>query len=119
MKEVRGGCLCGMVRLVAKGQPLRVGVCHCLDCRKHHGAVFYAAAIFDAEAVAVAGDTAQYRERHFCPTCGGSVFAVSGDECEVYLGCLDEVNVFAPEYEKFVDRRESWVCAVGEGGGAQ
>jgi len=21
---------------------LRVGLCHCLDCRKHHGALFYA-----------------------------------------------------------------------------
>lgn len=39
-----GGCLCGDVRLVATGQSWRVGLCHCLDCRKHHGALFYAAA---------------------------------------------------------------------------
>jgi hypothetical protein len=30
-----GGCLCGSVRIVASGRPYRVGVCHCLDCRKH------------------------------------------------------------------------------------
>jgi hypothetical protein len=41
-----GGCLCGSVRIVASGRPYRVGVCHCLDCRKHHGALFHASAIF-------------------------------------------------------------------------
>lgn len=41
-----GGCLCGSVRIVASGRPYRVGVCHCLDCRKHHGALFYASATF-------------------------------------------------------------------------
>ncbi|RKI33259.1 hypothetical protein D7Y27_35050 [Corallococcus sp. AB004] len=39
-----GGCLCGSLRIVASGRPCRVGVCHCLDCRKHHGALFHACA---------------------------------------------------------------------------
>ena len=42
-----GGYLCGSVRIVASGRPYRVGVCHCLDCRKHHGALFHASAIFN------------------------------------------------------------------------
>ena len=46
MDTITGGCLCGKVRITASGQPDRVGLCHCLDCRKHHGALFYAAAIF-------------------------------------------------------------------------
>ena len=41
-----GGCLCGSVRIVASGRPYRVDVCHCLDCRKHHGALFDASAFF-------------------------------------------------------------------------
>ena len=41
-----GGCLCENVRIEASGSPYRVGLCHCLDCRKHHGALFFAAAIF-------------------------------------------------------------------------
>ncbi len=36
MDRVTGGCLCGNVRIVAQGAPYRVGLCHCLDCRKHH-----------------------------------------------------------------------------------
>jgi hypothetical protein len=40
MDRFTGGCLCGNVRIVASGLPYRVGLCHCLDCRKHHGALF-------------------------------------------------------------------------------
>ena len=29
-----GGCPCGAVRIEAAGAPYRVGLCHCLDCRK-------------------------------------------------------------------------------------
>ena len=45
MDRFAGGCLCGDVRFVAAGRPYRVGLCHCLDCRKHHGALFYAGAV--------------------------------------------------------------------------
>jgi hypothetical protein len=40
MDRFTGGCLCGNVRIVASGLPYGVGLCHCLDCRKHHGALF-------------------------------------------------------------------------------
>jgi hypothetical protein len=109
MDELTGGCLCGEVRLVAAGAPLRVGICHCLDCRKHHGAPFYAAAIYPRGAVAVSGDTRDYAGRHFCPRCGSSVFARSGDEVEVHLGSLDEPNQLKPTYECWTVRREAWL----------
>ena len=109
MSEVSGECLCGAVRLQARGEPLRVGICHCLDCRKHHGAVFFAAAIFPQAAVTVTGDTHHFRNRHFCPRCGSSLFARSGDEVEVHLGTLDEPDHFVPTYENWTVRRESWL----------
>ncbi|MBL8590335.1 MAG: GFA family protein [Methylobacteriaceae bacterium] len=109
MREVAGGCLCGDVRLVARGEPDRVGVCHCLDCRKHHGALFYAAAIFPREAVTVEGATRDFRGRHFCPRCGASVFATSGAEIELHLGALDSPDAFTPTYECWTVRRESWL----------
>lgn len=109
MEQVTGGCLCGDVRLVATGRPYRVGVCHCLDCRKHHGAVFYAAAIFPRDAVSVEGETRDYAGRHFCPRCGGSVFATSEDEIEVHLGALDAPDQFTPTYENWTLRREAWL----------
>ena len=109
MHPLTGGCLCGDVRLVARGRPYRVGLCHCLDCRKHHGALFYAAAVFPQDAVTVEGETRDYAGRHFCPRCGSSVFARSGDETEVHLGALDAPDQLMPTYENWTVRREYWL----------
>ena len=109
MDQFTGGCLCGEVRIVASGRPYRVGVCHCLDCRKHHGALFYAAAIFPEEAVSIEGETREHAGRHFCPRYGSSVFARSGDEVEVSLGALDAPDQLTPTYECWTVRREAWL----------
>lgn len=109
MERHAGGCLCGEVRIEATGSPYRVGLCHCLDCRKHHGALFFAAAIFPQDAVTIEGETRDYRGRHFCPRCGSSVFARYADEIEVHLGALDAPDQFTPSYENWMVRRESWL----------
>lgn len=109
MQRLTGGCLCGGVRIAATGSPYRVGLCHCLDCRKHHGALFQATAIFPADAVTIEGETRDYKGRHFCPVCGSSVFARTGDEVEVSLGALDAPDQLTPTYESWTIRRESWL----------
>lgn len=109
MDRFAGGCQCGNVRFVASGMPYRVGICHCLDCRKHHGALFHASAIFPESAVKLDGETHNYKGRHFCPTCGSSVFGRSGDEIEVNLGSLDGPDQLKPTYELWTIRRESWL----------
>ncbi|MEG1628492.1 GFA family protein, partial [Pseudomonas sp.] len=80
-------------------------------CRKHHGALFYASAVFAQDAVQIEGETRDYAGRFFCPRCGSSVFARSADEVEVHLGALDAPDQFTPTYESWVVRRESWLPA--------
>ena len=109
MESFTGGCLCGEVRIVASGRPYRVGLCHCLDCRKHHGALFHASAIFPQDAVSITGEVRDYAGRFFCPRCGSSVFSRSDDEIEVHLGALDAPDRLRPSYELWVVRRESWL----------
>ena len=109
MAQVTGGCLCREVQFVAEGDPLRVGICHCMDCRKHHGALFHASAIYPQQAITVTGRTQDYQGRHFCPRCGSSVFSCSDDEIEVNLGALDAPNQFTPTYELWTSRREHWL----------
>lgn len=109
MDQFTGGCLCGKVRIVASGRPYRVGLCHCLDCRKHHGALFHASAIFPKDAVKIEGETRDYAGRFFCPECGSSVFGRSADEIEISLGSLDTPNQLKPTYELWTIRRESWL----------
>lgn len=109
MEQVMGGCQCGKVRLIATGSPYRVGLCHCLDCRKQHGALFHASAVFPENSVSVEGKTENFEGRHFCPTCGSSVFSCSADEIEVNLGSLDAPDQFKPTYELWTIRREKWL----------
>lgn len=111
MEQLNGGCLCGRVRIEASGPPYRVGLCHCLECRKHHGALFHASAVFPQCAVKVEGETHSFAGRHFCPQCGSSVFARSDDEIEVNLGALDDPDQLRPSYELWTIRRETWLPA--------
>lgn len=112
MNRFTGSCQCGNVQIVAIGRPYRVGLCHCLDCRKHHGALFYAAAVFPQDAVTIEGETRDYKGRHFCPRCGASVFARNADEIEVHLGTLDAPDQLIPTYESWTVRRAAWLSPL-------
>src|SRR5690606_12404984 len=109
MEQFTGGCLCGKVRIVATGRPYRVGICHCLDCRKLHGARFHASAIFPDAAVTGDGETRDNAGRHFCPHCGSTDVGRSGDAIAVNLGSLDAPDQLRPTYELWTIRRESWL----------
>ena len=114
-ERLSGGCLCGSVRFEVTGTPYRVGVCHCLDCRKAHGAIFRTFAIYPVDQVKLTGETTRYPHegndrRHFCPRCGGQVRCEDGgDEVEVFVGAFDEPDRLRPTYELWMGRRESWL----------
>ena len=109
MTQVTGGCLCGALRFTATGKPHRVGICHCLSCRKNHGALFHASAIFPETAVTLTGIWQTHDDRSFCPTCGSPVFAHIDDEIGINLGSLDDPSQFRPTYELWTIRREAWL----------
>lgn len=112
-----GGCGCGAVRFTAQGPPNRVGVCHCLTCRKSHASAFNPFAVFAAKQVQMRGEVREWRSsadyvRSFCPTCGSPVWGSDGDEIEVALGSFDDTGLFEPEYELWIGRREPWLAAL-------
>lgn len=109
MPHYTGGCLCGAVRIEITAAPCRVGICHCLDCRKRQGAIFHSFAVFPPDAVTVTGETRSFKTRHFCPTCGSPLFDRWDDEFELHAGCLDQPNQLTPTYESWVVRREAWL----------
>lgn len=108
-QQFSGGCLCGALRFSAIGRPSRVGICHCMDCRKLHGSPFHASAIFPKNAVTIDGESHTYAGRSFCPKCGSRVYAQTADEVELSLGSFDEPNQFTPSYELWTIRRETWL----------
>lgn len=109
MDRTTGGCLCGKLRFVTEGQPYRVGLCHCMDCRKSHGALFHASAVFPETAVTVTGEARDYMGRFFCPNCGSPVFGRWEDEIGINIGAFDSPDQFKPTYELWTVRRESWL----------
>jgi hypothetical protein len=116
--ERQGGCACGAVRYVVEGGPLRVGLCHCMTCRKRHGAPCSAFAAFRAGKVRVEGRTlgwmsSEHGRYQGCAVCGSPLFWTEGDdEIELYLGGLDETGQFSPQYEIWVKRREPWMMPL-------
>jgi hypothetical protein len=115
-KTYEGGCACGAVRFRATGSPLRVGMCHCMTCRRVHGSAFGSYAIFERDAVVVTGATREWRssaegQRHFCPVCGSVAFMMyaGGSEIDLPLGAFDETGLFEPAYELWCKRKEPWL----------
>ena len=109
MARFTGSCRCGNVLIKAKADPDRVGICHCQDCRKYHGALFHASAIFLESDVTILGETSEYEGRSFCPRCGSPVFSKTDDEIEITLGAFDNTEQFIPTYELWTSRRETWL----------
>jgi hypothetical protein len=111
-----GGCACGQLTFEARGEPKRVGLCHCMTCRKTSGAPFSAYVIFAIDQVTISGDYRRWSvtprtEDCFCPVCGSQVFDRDSDtEIEIKLGAFDEPNLFTPTYESWAKRREHWLC---------
>jgi hypothetical protein len=109
----RGGCSCGAVRFELRGEPLVVGICHCLECRKATGAVAMVYADWPREAFTLSGEAREYVGRSFCVTCGSRLFHLQPSRVEVMLGALDEApSDLSPTREGWLIRREPWLAAV-------
>lgn len=113
MNVVSGQCLCGQVRLSVRGEPLRVGICHCTDCRRESGSAFTFYAVWAAHRFEHLGDTRVFHGQHFCPHCGSHLFSLDDREAEVKLGVLSEAPTrLVPSYELWTRRREPWLRPI-------
>jgi len=117
MSDTRtASCNCGAIRIEARGQPVRVGLCHCTTCRKATGGPFTANGVWRADDVTVHGGTASWKDmtvsRHFCVSCGSPLFGAFDDEIAIGLGAFDVAPTdLVPTYELYTTRRETW-CRV-------
>ncbi|HEX5314760.1 MAG TPA: GFA family protein [Gammaproteobacteria bacterium] len=81
-KSYRGHCFCGAVELVASGEPMAMGYCHCESCRHWAAGPVNAFTLWKPEAVKItkgAENIGSYSKnpqsiRHWCKVCGGHVF---------------------------------------------
>lgn len=114
-------CSCGNLKAVTSGEPIRVSVCHCLNCQRRSGSVFAAQARFAASAVALSGRSTTYVRVgdeggrcafHFCPTCGDTVYFINEgreDSVAIPIGAFADPNFPAPTVCVYENRMHSWV----------
>ena len=113
----QGGCSCGAVRFTVRGEPLKVGICHCSECRKATGAVAMAYADWPRDAFTTTGQVQTHQGRSFCPFCGSRLFHLAENGVEILLGALDEApGDLSPTREGWIIRREPWLPPVAGAG---
>ena len=120
-------CRCGQLKAAATGEPVRVSVCHCLNCKKRSGSAFAVQARWPAEQVAVEGlskthvmvaDSGNRATFHFCPDCGSDVYYENSGKFDgliaIPLGAFDDPYFGSPEYSVWEQRKQEWVEIVGD-----
>jgi Glutathione-dependent formaldehyde-activating enzyme len=80
VKNREAACSCGQLRLTCLGDPVRVSMCHCLECQRRTGSPFGVQGWYPREQVLPAkGVAKQYEHQadsgrtvtfNFCPECG-------------------------------------------------
>jgi hypothetical protein len=119
-------CRCGQLKAVCQGEPVRVSVCHCLDCQKRTGSAFAAQARWRNEDVKVTGeaktwirvaDSGHKATYQFCPECGSTVaYVIEGwpGVTAVPLGAFADPNFPAPKFSVYEHRKHGWTAILGD-----
>ena len=105
------------MRYQLRGEPDKVGLCHCTDCRSETGSAFLYYGDWTRDRFKVSGSYGTYEGRSFCTTCGSALFHLGDDGVEIALGSLDDAPVaWVPTREGWIRRREPWLMPVLEAG---
>lgn len=123
----RASCRCGQLTVVCEGEPVRISVCHCLNCQRRSGSVFAAQARFPADKVVIhgrstewvaVGDSGNKAAFHFCPTCGSTVWYRGGspdaDTIAVAMGAFADPAFPPPRFSVWEERKHDWVNVTGD-----
>ncbi|MCU7940810.1 MAG: GFA family protein [gamma proteobacterium symbiont of Bathyaustriella thionipta] len=115
-----GHCLCGAVNYTISAAPVRMGQCHCDDCRRTSGTGHASNAFFNKKHVRIEGETSHYDSttdtgsiitRHFCPKCGSRLFGennAAANIIAVTAGTLDESHWFKANAIVYNKRKPMW-----------
>ena len=125
-------CRCGQLSATVTGEPVRVSVCHCLNCKKRSGSAFAVQARWPRAQVTIEGesrtfvkvaDSGNRATFHFCPECGSDVYyEIDGkfddkfnDLVAIPLGAFDDPYFISPSFSVWEERKHDWVEISGEG----
>jgi hypothetical protein len=118
----RAECSCGQLSATCSGEPVRISVCHCLDCKRRTGSAFSYNVRFAEEGVSFQGQAAQFTRigelggriiYSFCPNCGATVhyrIDTQPGVIAIPVGAFADPS-FPPPFQSFYhgSRRCGWV----------
>lgn len=120
-------CRCGQLRATVAGEPVRVSVCHCLNCKKRSGSAFAVQARWPSAQVSIEGqsktfvmvaDSGNSATFHFCPDCGSDVYYQNNgkfdEQIAIPLGAFDNPFFVVPAFSVWDERKHDWVELVGD-----
>lgn len=126
MTQRTAACRCGALTATCMGEPVRISVCHCLECQKRSGSAFAVQARWPHDQVELAGPFREYvrvgesgkpATFRFCPTCGATVAFVSAsmpDLTAVPVGAFADPTFPPPRFSVFETRMHTWTSITGE-----
>ena len=125
MERRTARCTCGRLSVEVSGAPVRVSVCHCLDCQRRTGSAFGVQARFPREAARQhgvhgtyvrTGDSGGRMDATFCPHCGSTVF-YTGDAdpglVAIPVGAFADPRFPPPDVSFYETRMHDWLQLVG------
>ena len=128
MTERTASCRCGQLKATVIGDPVRLSVCHCLNCKKRSGSAFAVQARWTADRVTIEGrskafvltaDSGNRATFHFCPECGSDVhYEINGKFdglIAIPLGAFDDPYFASPKFSVWEKRKNDWVDIIGDG----
>ena len=121
-------CRCGQLQATVTGDPVRMSVCHCLNCKKRSGSAFAAQARWPSDRVTIQGTSKPFEKIgdsgtratfHFCPECGSDLYYLVDGELAnlvaIPLGAFDDPFFFKPDYSVYEGRKHEWLEITGDG----
>ena len=123
----RASCRCGSLTAVARGEPVRVSVCHCLECKRRTGSAFSYNAHWPSDRVELDGRFANWRrtteegfscDYDFCPQCGSTiVYRIERRPgiVSIPVGAFADPDFPEPTVSVFGERRHRWCRIETEG----
>ena len=125
MTSNTASCRCGQLTATATGTPVRISVCHCLNCQKRSGSAFAAQVRFPAEQVTTAGNSTTFTATgdngaahfSFCPKCGSTVTYTNDSipgTIAIALGAFDDPYFVTPTVSVWEERQHEWLEIAGD-----
>ncbi len=114
-------CACGQLRVTCEGDPVRVGVCSCIQCQKRSGSAFSVNSFFRCEQVKVEGEAKRFArgsdagrnlEFSFCPECGSTVYWTNDalpDLIMVAVGSFGDPSFPSPMRSVWAQHKHHWI----------